>query len=150
LSGTSDTVVAVVGLGYVGLPVALAFGRRFRTIGYDLSEAKIAAYRLGVDPTGELDEAAFRAASKAMFASDPAALREADLVVVAVPTPVGDAHQPDFAPLVAASATVGANLKPGAIVVYESTVYPGATEEVCVPVLEEHSRRKWRRDFHVG
>ena len=144
------TTVAVVGLGYVGLPVALAFGRRFRTIGYDLSEAKIAAYRRGMDATGELDPAAFRAASKLMFTGDPAALREADFIVVAVPTPVGDAHQPDFGPLLGASATVGANLKTGAIVVYESTVYPGATEEVCVPALEEHSRKKWQRDFHVG
>jgi UDP-N-acetyl-D-galactosamine dehydrogenase len=110
----------------------------------------VEAYRRGVDPAGEVDSAAFRAASKITFAADPSALREADFIIVAVPTPVGAAHQPDFAPLLGASATAGANLKQGATVVYESTVYPGATEEVCVPVLEEHSRRKWRRDFHVG
>jgi UDP-N-acetyl-D-galactosamine dehydrogenase len=147
---SADTVVGVIGLGYVGLPVALAFGRRFRTFGYDLSAEKIAAYRRGVDPAGEVEADAFRAASKISFSADPAGLREVDFIIVAVPTPVDAAHQPDFRPLVGASATAGAHLKTGATVVYESTVYPGATEEVCVPVLEEHSRREWRRDFHVG
>jgi UDP-N-acetyl-D-galactosamine dehydrogenase len=146
----SDVAVAVVGLGYVGLPVALAFGRRFRTLGYDLSEAKIAAYERGVDPAGELGADAFRVAEKLSFSKDPARLKEADFIVVAVPTPVDDAHQPDFGPLVGASSAVGAQMKRGATVIYESTVYPGATEEICVPVLEKHSRKKWKQDFHVG
>ncbi len=145
----ADTV-AVVGLGYVGLPLAVAFGRTRRTIGYDLSAQKIAAYRRFEDPTGELSAADLRAAVHLEVTADPALLQQADIVIVAVPTPVDAAHQPDFRPLIGASTVVGANLKPGAVVIYESTVYPGATEEVCIPVLEQHSGRKWKTDFHVG
>ncbi|HYD74982.1 nucleotide sugar dehydrogenase [Ramlibacter sp.] len=147
---SADTVVAVIGLGYVGLPLAAAFGRKYRTIGYDLSETKIAHYRQRVDPTGELGAEQFEAATRLSFSTDPKALAEADVLVVAVPTPVDGAHIPDFSPLVGASTTVGAHMKRGAIVVYESTVYPGATEEVCVPLLERHSGLQWKRDFHVG
>jgi UDP-N-acetyl-D-galactosamine dehydrogenase len=144
------TVVAVVGLGYVGLPLAVEFGKHMRTVGFDLSQAKVDAYRCHVDPTGEVSSEDLKAANKLQVTTDPAALKEADFVVVAVPTPVDDAHNPDFSPLVGASESVGRNLQPGATVVYESTVYPGATEEVCIPLLERHSGLKWKRDFFVG
>ena len=145
-----NTTIAVVGLGYVGLPLAVEFGKQYRTIGFDLSVAKVAAYRKGFDPTGEVSPAELKAASGLQCTTDPAALRDADFVIVAVPTPIDSAHQPDFGPLLGASEFVGANLKPGAIIVYESTVYPGATEEICVPVLEKHSGKRWMHDFFVG
>lgn len=143
-------VVAVVGLGYVGLPLAVEFGKRFRTIGYDLSAEKVAAYLQHIDPTGEVSSDALRAAAGLLPTTDPTQLREADFVVVAVPTPVDSAHRPDFTPLLRASQTVGRHLKQGAVVIYESTVYPGATEEICVPVLESESGLTWRSDFAVG
>ncbi len=145
-----STVVAVIGLGYVGLPLAVEFGKRHSTIGFDLSEAKVAAYRNGVDPTGEVHGDELRAANGLRFTTDAAELRKADFVVVAVPTPVDEAHQPDFGPLLGASASVGANLKRGATIVFESTVYPGATEEICVPVIEQRSGKRWKKDFFVG
>ena len=144
------SVVAVVGLGYVGLPLAVEFGKKYRTIGFDLSTRKIDSYRRFVDPTGECSTENLKAATQLEVTSDPTALADADFIVVAVPTPVDQAHQPDFSPLVGASETVGSHLKNGAIVVYESTVYPGATEEVCIPILEAKSGLKWKRDFHVG
>ena len=143
-------VIAVVGLGYVGLPLAVEFGKKYRTIGFDLSQAKIEAYQRHLDPTGEIGAEQFEAAAMLEPTTDPARLAEADFVVVAVPTPVDDAHNPDFSPLVGASETIGKNLKPGATIVFESTVYPGATEEVCIPLIERHSGRKWRTDFFVG
>ncbi|CAG1017288.1 UDP-N-acetyl-D-galactosamine dehydrogenase [Burkholderiaceae bacterium] len=142
--------VAVVGLGYVGLPLAVEFGKKYPTIGLDLSAEKVEAYRRHIDPTGELSSDELRAASKLSPTTDAAALRDADFIVVAVPTPVGDAHAPDFSPLVGASTAVGKNLKRGATVVFESTVYPGATEEVCIPIIEKHSGFKWKQDFFVG
>jgi UDP-N-acetyl-D-galactosamine dehydrogenase len=144
------TVVAVVGLGYVGLPLAIEFGKRWRTIGFDLSSAKVQAYLDRRDPTGEVSAEAFDAAKLLEPTTDVAALKHADFLVVAVPTPVDDAHNPDFSPLEGASVFVGRNLKRGATVVYESTVYPGATEEVCIPILERESGLKWKRDFFVG
>jgi UDP-N-acetyl-D-galactosamine dehydrogenase len=144
------TVIAVVGLGYVGLPLAVEFGKKYRTIGYDLSHEKVEAYRRHVDPTGEVSTADLKAATGLAPTTDPSALREAEFVIVAVPTPVDETHQPDFGPLLGASETVGRHLKRGATVVYESTVYPGATEEVCIPVLEKHSGMKWKQDFFVG
>ena len=147
---TENKVVAVVGLGYVGLPLAVEFGKKFRTLGYDLSEAKIASYRNHCDPTGEVSPESLQAATKLTVSTDPSVISEADIIVVAVPTPVDEAHIPDFSPLVGSSTTVGQHMKKGAIVVYESTVYPGATEEVCIPLLEQHSGMKWREDFHVG
>ena len=146
----ADQVVAVVGLGYVGLPLAVEFGKKARTIGFDLSATKIANYKQFIDPTGEVSSEQLRAASQLEVTTDPAALAEADYVVVAVPTPVDIAHNPDFTPLIGASTTVGKHMKKGAIVVFESTVYPGATEEVCIPLLEKHSGLKWKEDFHVG
>jgi UDP-N-acetyl-D-glucosamine/UDP-N-acetyl-D-galactosamine dehydrogenase len=146
----STTTVGIVGLGYVGLPLAVEFGKKFRTIGFDLAQDKVAAYRRRVDPTGEVDAEDFKAASKLEVTDNPRALREADFIIVAVPTPVDEAHNPDFGPLVGASSSVGKNLTRGATVVFESTVYPGATEEVCIPVLERESGMKWKKDFFVG
>ena len=144
------TTVAVVGLGYVGLPLAIEFGKTFATIGFDLSAQKIASYGRHVDPTGEVSAEDFRRATRLSVSNDPAALSKADFIVVAVPTPVDDAHQPDLRPLIGASKTVGKYLKRGATVVFESTVYPGATEEVCIPILEERSGMTWKQDFFVG
>ena len=142
--------VAVIGLGYVGLPLVVAFGKQMRTIGFDVSEPKVESCQRGVDPSRELEDEEVRAARHAVYTTDPKLLAEADIIIVAVPTPVDDARIPDFRPLVGASISVGRNMKKGAIVVYESTVYPGATEEVCIPVLERESGGKWKRDFFVG
>jgi UDP-N-acetyl-D-galactosamine dehydrogenase len=144
-----DTV-AVVGLGYVGLSLAVAFGQVRPTIGIDLSQRKIDHYRQHVDPTGEVSSAQFRAAKWLSVSTDPAALSAAEFIVIAVPTPVDAAHTPDFSALTAASVSVGKHMQRGAIVIYESTVYPGATEEVCIPLLEKHSGLLWKIDFHVG
>jgi len=144
------TVVAVVGLGYVGLPLAVEFGKKYSTIGFDLSTRKIEAYRKFADLTGELSPDELRAASLLRVTNDATELHDADFVVVAVPTPVDEAHRPDFGPLLGASESVGRNLKRGATIVFESTVYPGATEEICVPVIEKHSGMRWKRDFFVG
>ena len=144
------TTIAVVGLGYVGLPLAVEFGKKHRTIGFDLSQSKVDAYRRYVDPTGEVSSDDLEAATGLSCTTDATALRDADFVIVAVPTPVDKAHQPDFRPLLGASESVGKNLQHGATVVFESTVYPGATEEVCIPVIERVSGMKWKRDFFVG
>ena len=143
-------VVAVVGLGYVGLPLAVEFGKKIDTIGFDLSAEKIDSYRRFCDPTGEVSSEDLRAAVRFTATSDASDLRRADFIIVAVPTPVDVAHIPDFAPLIGASTTVAQHMKKGAIVIYESTVYPGATEEVCVPILERQSGMRWKQDFHVG
>ena len=145
-----DTSVAVVGLGYVGLPLAVAFGSRFPTVGYDLSAQKVEAYRQQRDPTGQISPAAFQRAKLLKCTTDARELKSAEVIVVSVPTPVDNARMPDFAPLRSASETVGANLRQGATVVFESTVYPGATEEVCVPILEKASGSRWKQDFFVG
>lgn len=142
--------IAVVGLGYVGLPLAVEFGKKYPTVGFDLSNEKVKAYRDCVDPTGEVSSEDLQAATQLTCSTDPAVLAEADFIIVAVPTPVDEAHQPDFTPLVKSSETIGKHMKRGAIVVYESTVYPGATEEVCIPLLEKHSGLKWKKDFFVG
>ena len=144
------TTVAVVGLGYVGLPLASAFGRQYRTIGYDLSAAKTESYRAHRDPTGEVPESALKLATRLEYANDSGGLAEADFIVIAVPTPVDHAHRPDFGPLAAASEEVGRRMKRGMTVIYESTVYPGATEEICIPILERASGLAWKRDFSVS
>ena len=144
------TTLAVIGLGYVGLPLAVAFGKKFRTYGFDLSAEKVAAYGRFEDPTGEVDSDELRAATQLSCHTDQSVIANADFIVVAVPTPVDEAHQPDLTPLIKSSETVGKHLKRGAIVVYESTVYPGATEEVCIPILERESGLKWKEDFFVG
>lgn len=142
--------IAVIGLGYVGFPLAVEFGKIRDTLGFDLSEEKVESYRRFVDPTGELSGDDIRSAEKLTVTTDPGLIAQADYIIVAVPTPIDDARRPDFRPLIGASRTVGENMKKGAIVVYESTVYPGATEEVCIPVLEEYSGFKWKQDFHIG
>jgi UDP-N-acetyl-D-galactosamine dehydrogenase len=147
---TMSETVAVIGLGYVGLPLAVEFGKHQRTIGFDIAEHKVAACRQGIDPSRELSADEMRAARHVTYTADPALLAEADHVIVAVPTPVDEARIPDLRPLVGASQSVGRHMKKGATVVYESTVYPGATEEVCVPVLERESGMAWKRDFFVG
>ncbi len=144
-----DTI-AVIGLGYVGLPLAVEFGKTFTTVGFDLSAEKVAAYQRHVDPTGEVSTADLKAAVHLTCSTDPRVIEAADVIIVAVPTPVDDAHKPDFGPLVKSSETVGRHLKRGAIVVFESTVYPGATEEVCIPIIEKHSGLTWKQDFFVG
>lgn len=144
-----DTI-AVVGLGYVGLPLAVEFGKKYRTIGFDLSQNKVDAYRRGVDPTGEVTSEELRSAAGLTVTTDPCALRDANFVIVAVPTPINPARQPDFGPLLRASEIVGENLKTGATIVFESTVYPGATEEVCVPVLERFSNLRWKEGFSIA
>ncbi len=142
--------VAVVGLGYVGLPLAVEFGRVVPTIGYDLSKQKVENFKVHVDPTGEVSRAQFEAAKLLEVTSNPEDLRKADFLIVAVPTPVDQANRPDFSPLESASRTCGKYMKKGATVVYESTVYPGATEEICIPILEQLSGLKWKKDFFVG
>ena|SRR5471030_561248 len=144
------SIVGVVGLGYVGLPLAVELGKRHRTVGFDISPVKVASYRDGIDPTGEVSQAELRAAEYLTVTSQASDLAQADFIIIAVPTPVDQAHAPDFGPLNAASLTVGRHMKRGAIVVFESTVYPGATEEICVPLLEQASGLRWRDDFHVG
>ncbi|HYR37278.1 MAG TPA: nucleotide sugar dehydrogenase [Burkholderiales bacterium] len=148
--GSSIAGVGVVGLGYVGLPLAIAFGRKFATVGYDLSVEKVRAYREHNDPTGQIARSAFEEAKLARWTNDPAELRAAEVIVVAVPTPIDAARLPDFGPLRAAAEAVGAAMRRGTTVVFESTVYPGATEEVCVPILERASRLSWKKDFFIG
>jgi UDP-N-acetyl-D-galactosamine dehydrogenase len=137
-----DTV-AIVGLGYVGLPLAVAFGRLRRTIGLDLNEEKLAHYRAGVDPSGEVEPQQLAQAQMLEFTSDASQLSEAQVIIVVVPTPIDQARRPDLSPLEGACRAVGAHLQPGATVIFESTVYPGCTEEVCVPLLEKASGLPW-------
>ncbi len=145
------SVVAVIGLGYVGLPLVVEFGKLGRTIGFDIAVDKVDKCRRGTDPSKEIPDSEMALATEAVYTADPTALAEADFVIVAVPTPVDLAHIPDFGPLVGASRTIGPHLKAGATVIYESTVYPGATEEVCIPELERTGAgRKWKQDFFVG
>lgn len=149
-SFSKQSTIAIVGLGYVGLPLAVEFGKKMPTLGLDLSAEKVASYRRYIDPTGEVSSQDLKAATFLQCHTDPTVLQKADFIIIAVPTPVGVANQPNLAPLIRGSETVGKNMKRGAIVVYESTVYPGATEEVCVPLLEKHSGLKWKKDFWVG
>ena len=144
------SVVAVIGLGYVGLPLVVEFGKHVRTIGFDIALPKVESCLRGVDPSRELSDEDMRASTHAVSTADPTMLAEADFIVVAVPTPVDSAHIPDFRPLIGSSTSVGRHMKKGVTVVYESTVYPGATEEVCIPVLERESGMVWRKDFFVG
>ena len=145
----TERVISVVGLGYVGLPVAVAFGKVRRTVGFDINETRIAELRAGQDRTGEVSAAELRSAD-IVFTGSLAELRQANFHIVAVPTPIDSANQPDLGLVYRASETVGAALKPGDIVVYESTVYPGVTEEECLPILERVSKLKAGRDFFVG
>ncbi|BBI30180.1 nucleotide sugar dehydrogenase [Acanthamoeba castellanii medusavirus] len=147
---SAPITIAVIGLGYVGLPLAVEFGKKVKTVGFDLHREKVEAYARHVDPAGEVSTEDLKAAVHLACSTDPKVIAEADFIIVAVPTPVDEAHQPDFTPLVKSSESIGKHMKKGAIVVYESTVYPGATEEVCIPVLEKFSGMKWKQDFNVG
>ncbi|HAI30811.1 MAG TPA: nucleotide sugar dehydrogenase, partial [Thalassospira sp.] len=142
--------ISVIGLGYVGLPVAVAFGTSCgRTVAFDINQARIAQLKAGHDATGEVDDHEL-AAADLLLTADAKDLAQADFHIVTVPTPIDSSNRPDLSPLRSASKTVGAILKKGDIVVYESTVYPGATEEECVPILEELSGLKSGTDFTVG
>ncbi len=141
--------IAVVGLGYVGLPIAVAFGKRQRVIGFDINKAKIAELQKGLDRTGEVSSADLKA-TDVQYTFQPSDLKAADFIIVAVPTPINEALQPDLTALRKSSELIGANLSPGSIVVFESTVYPGATEEVCQPILEQASGMKCGVDFKLG
>lgn len=143
-------IIAIIGLGYVGLPLAVEFGKLYPVIGIDLSENKIDHYQRHLDPSGEVSSEDLRAATQLTFSSNTASLSAADFIIIAVPTPIDSARKPDFHPLISASRSVGQHMKQGAIVIYESTVYPGATEEVCVPVLEQASGMKWKQHFNIG
>ncbi|MBS4095612.1 MAG: nucleotide sugar dehydrogenase [Sulfuricella sp.] len=145
----ANRVISVIGLGYVGLPVAVAFGKSARTVGFDINQQRIEELKSGHDRTGEVEAVDLKAAD-ILYTASIEDLRAANFHIVAVPTPVDDAHQPDLTPVIRASETVGKALKRGDIVVYESTVYPGATEEDCVPVLERLSGLKCGEDFKVG
>ena len=144
-----ETKLSLVGLGYVGMPIAVAFARKISVVGYDLNKAKIDLYKSGIDPTNEVGNEVIKT-TKVEFTADETKLREALFHIVAVPTPVYDDHTPDLTPVEGASRIVGRNLQKGSIVVFESTVYPGVTEDVCVPILEKESGLKCGVDFKVG
>jgi len=146
----TEKTVAVIGLGYVGLPLALAFGRKLNTIGFDISQPKLQAYREGYDPTGEMAPESFKLATQLCYTADAADLAAADLIVVAVPTPIDNAKQPDLTPVVKATEAIAPYLKAGVIIIYESTVYPGVTEDVCGPILERLSGKRRGVDFRLG
>lgn len=142
--------IAVVGLGYVGLPLAVHFGAKYRTVGFDLKASIVENCKIHEDPTGEVSKEEFEKAVHFSATTDPEEMSDADYIVVAVPTPIGNARRPDLMPLKGASHTVGRVMKKGAVVIYESTVYPGLTEEFCIPILETESGMTWKADFHVG
>lgn len=141
--------LSLVGLGYVGMPIAVAFARKINVVGFDLNEKKIELYKNGVDPTNEVGNEVIKN-TKVAFTADPSKLREAKFHIVAVPTPVNDDHTPDLTPVEGASRILGQNLTKGSVVVFESTVYPGVTEDICVPILEKESGLKCGADFKIG
>ena len=146
----SNTKIAVIGLGYVGLPLAVHFGAKFHTIGLDLKESIIENCKKFKDPTGEVSKEGFEKAVSFYPTSDPSQICDADYIIVAVPTPIDNARRPDLKYMESSSATAGKYMKKGAVVIFESTVYPGVTEDICVPILEKESGYKWKKDFHVG
>lgn len=141
--------LSLVGLGYVGMPIAVAFAKKIKVVGFDLNEQKIELYKAGVDPTNEVGGEVIRD-TKVEFTADASRLKEAKFHIVAVPTPVNDDHTPDLSPVEGASRLLGQNLTKGSIVVFESTVYPGVTEDICVPILEKESGLKCGVDFKIG
>ena len=147
---SGDVKVAVIGLGYVGLPLAVEFGKKFRTVGFDLKNSRLEALRRFEDVTLETSVEELKSAKKLSYSSDIDDLRDTDIFIVTVPTPVDKYNRPDLSPLIMASETVGKSMKKGAIVIYESTVFPGCTEEECVPVLEKFSGMKFNSDFFCG
>jgi UDP-N-acetyl-D-galactosamine dehydrogenase len=142
--------IAIIGLGYVGLPLAVAFGRRYATVGFDINRDRIAELERGEDHTREVDGEELRRAERLSYTADPSALAECNVFIATVPTPVDEHKRPDLTPLIKASETIGKVLKRGDVVIYESTVYPGATEEECVPVLERVSGLRFNKDFYAG
>ena len=142
--------IGVVGLGYVGLPLAVEFGKHFDTVGFDVKAERIAALKRGIDATLEASKAELRSSTQLTFSTDLAELKRCRVFIITVPTPIDEYKRPDLTPLVRASESVGRALKKGAVVVYESTVYPGCTEEICVPILERESRLKFNQDFFAG
>lgn len=146
---SGDEKLALVGLGYVGMPIAVAFSKKVKVVGYDLNAKKIELYKNGIDPTNEVGNEAVKNCS-VEFTADESKLKEARFIIVAVPTPVNDDHTPDLTPVEGASEIVGRNLTKGSVVVYESTVYPGVTEDICVPILEKESGLKCGTDFKIG
>ena len=142
--------VAVIGLGYVGLPLAVAFGRKYPTLGFDINHSRVEELRQGRDHTLEVSADELAGAAKLSIHSDPAELRACDIFVVTVPTPIDEFKRPDLRPLESASVTVGRAIRRGGIAIYESTVYPGATEEICVPIIERESGLKHNVDFYTG
>ncbi|MBQ9407091.1 MAG: nucleotide sugar dehydrogenase [Desulfovibrio sp.] len=143
------SAIAVVGLGYVGLPLAVALSRHFDVIGFDINHARVAALRAGHDATNEVDDAEL-GASSARLTADPAELSRAGVIIVAVPTPVDSHRRPDLSPVISASRTVGRHMSPSCVVCYESTVYPGVTEDICIPILEQESGLRFPDDFSMG
>ncbi|MBS6375004.1 MAG: nucleotide sugar dehydrogenase [Erysipelotrichaceae bacterium] len=144
-----EEYISLVGLGYVGMPIAVAFSKKVKVLGFDVNKNKIQLYKAGIDPTNEVGNDAIRECS-VEFTSDETELKKAQFHIVAVPTPVKEDHTPDLTPVESASHTLGKNLTKGSIVVYESTVYPGVTEEICIPILEQESGLKCGIDFKVG
>ncbi len=142
--------LTVVGLGYVGLPLAIEFGKIFKTYGFDLSEKKISSYNKFVDPNKEISRSEFKKAENLIFTNQAKCIKGSHFIIVTVPTPVDNTKIPDFSYLHSACEIIGSNLQPKSIIVFESTVYPGATEEVCVPIIEKISKLKWKKDFFVG
>ena len=147
---SGEIKIGLIGLGYVGLPLAVEFGRKYDTVGFDVKPERLEALRRGEDTTLETSSEDLKAAIRLKYSGDPADLKDRDIFIVTVPTPVDQYNRPDLTPLYKASETVGKVMKPGAIVVYESTVYPGCTEEKCVPVLEKFSGLKFNTDFFCG
>jgi UDP-N-acetyl-D-galactosamine dehydrogenase len=145
-----STRLAIVGLGYVGLPLAVEYGKRYDTVGFDINRARIDELHAGRDNTLELDAAELAEATRLRFSSDLEDIRDCNVFIVTVPTPIDNAKRPDLTPLIKASETLGKVIKPGDVVVYESTVYPGCTEEVCIPILERVSGLVYNRDFFAG
>ena len=146
----SNKNIAIIGLGYVGLPLAVAFGSKYKTVGFDINTTRVAELLEGIDRTLESDSDKIKAATQLTFSSAVADLKDCDIFIVTVPTPINQFKAPDLNPLLKASEMIGKVLKKGAIVIYESTVYPGCTEEDCVPVLEKHSGLKFNSDFYCG
>ena len=146
---SGEEKLSLVGLGYVGMPIAVAFAKKIKVVGFDLNEAKIDLYKNGVDPTNEVGDEVIRN-TKVEFTADPAKLKEAKFHIVAVPTPVNEDHTPDLSPVEGASRILGQNLTKGSVVVFESTVYPGVTEDICVPILEKESGLTCGVDFKIG
>lgn len=145
-----NTRIAIIGLGYVGLPLAVEFGKKYPTVGFDINRRRVSELREGIDSTRETDAEELAAATRLTCSTDINDLRQATVYIVTVPTPVDQHHRPDLTPLKSASETIGKVIKKGDIVVYESTVYPGATEEYCVPVIEQVSGLKFNTDFFAG